>query len=146
MRARLSLAPIVALSLAAAVPAAAQQNDDLGVLLDSLAVLWTHGDASALAAYGAATGLDLEIEGQLMGTLQGRRATAALRQLLGSHETVSVRTGASSKVVGAEDRAFGEFIWVVRLPGADITEDHRIFIALVREQQAWRISEIRILR
>lgn len=132
--------------LAVAGPAAGQQDDDLDGLLDSLAVLWSTGDAAALASHGARAGLDLEVHGELMGSLHGRRAAAALRQLLGATETVDVRTGAAAKVVGAEDRAFGEFIWVVRTPGAEVTEDRRIFMALVREEQAWRISEIRILR
>ncbi len=144
MRATVALA--VGLSLAAAVPAAGQQNDDLAGLLDTLAVLWSSGDAAGLAAHGADAGLDLEVHGELMGSLHGRRAAAALRLLLGATETVAVRTGASAKVLGVDDRAFGEFIWVVRTPGAEATEDRRIFMALVREEQAWRVSEIRILR
>lgn len=144
MRPTLTLA--AALTLALAAPAAGQQADDLAGLLDSLAVLWRTGDATSLAAHGAEAGLDLEIHGELMGSLHGRRAAAALRHLIGSQETVEVRTGAAARVVGAEDRAFGELIWVVRTPGAPVTEDRKIFVALVREDRAWRISEIRILR
>ena len=140
-----SVALLAALGLASA-PAAAQQPDDLGGLLDTLAVLWTRGNAAALAAHGAASGLDLEIHGETIGTLEGRRAAAALRQLFGAQETVSVEAGTAARVTGAEDRAFGEFIWVVRMPGAEITERHKIFVALVRQDQQWRVSQIRILR
>lgn len=134
------------LTLGFAAPAAAQQVDDLAGLLDTLAVLWRHGEAAELAAHSAATGIDLEVQGRLIGSLHGRRAAAALRQLLGGQETVSVRSGSAAKVVGVDDRAFGEFIWVVRMPGADVTETLKIFVALIREEQGWRISEIRIFR
>lgn len=136
---------LVALTLLAS-PAAAQQADDLTELLDTLAVLWGDGNAAGLAAHGATAGLDLEIDGQTIGMLHGRRAAAALRQLFGAQETVSVEPGASAQVTGAEDRAFGEFIWEVRVPGAAVTERHKIFVALVRERDDWRISQIRILR
>lgn len=144
MRTALSVA--VGLSLLAAAPASAQQNDGLAGLLDTLAVLWTRGDAAALVAHGADAGLDLEIHGESVGTLEGRRAAAALRQLFGALETVSVEAGSAGRVVGAEDRAFGEFIWVVRMPGGMVSESNRIFVALVRENDEWHVSQIRILR
>lgn len=137
---------LAAMTLLASSSAAAQQPDDLTGLLDTLAVLWTRGDAAALAAHGAEHGLDLEIHGETIGPLEGRRAAAALRQLFGGQETVSVETGSAARIVGAEDRAFGEFIWVVRMPGAMLTEDNKIFVALVREDDGWRVSQIRILR
>ena len=143
MRAAIILA--LGLNLMAA-PAAAQQSDDLTRLLDTLAALWTRGDAAGLAAHGAEAGLDLEIHGVPVGSLEGRRAAAAIRQLLAGQETVVVERGTAATVVGAEDRAFGELIWKVRMPGAEMTESRKIFVALVREDREWRISEIRILR
>lgn len=142
---RTAVALVAGLTLLAG-PVTAQQPDDLTGLLDTLAVLWTNGNAAGLAAHGAASGLDLEVHGRLMGSLEGRRAAAALRHLFGAQETVAVEPGTAAKVVGAEDRAFSEFIWIVRMPGADVTEDRKIFVALIKEAQAWRISEIRILR
>ena len=129
-----------------AAPAGAQQTDDLTGLLDSLAELWSAGNAAGIASHGAATGLDLEVHGDALGSLRGRRAAAALRQLFAGQETVTVQRGSAARVVGAEDRAFGELIWEVRMPGAAVTEARKIFVALVREDDAWRVSEIRILR
>lgn len=142
---RAALVVAVGLSLLAA-PASAQQTDGLAGLLDTLAVLWSRGDAAALVAHGAEAGLDLEIHGESIGTLHGRRAAAALRQLFGALETVSVEAGSAERVVGAEDRAFGEFIWVVRMPGGMVSESNRIFVALLRENDEWHVSQIRILR
>ena len=70
---RAALVVAVGLSLLAA-PASAQQTDGLAGLLDTLAVLWSRGDAAALVAHGAEAGLDLEIHGESIGTLHGRRA------------------------------------------------------------------------
>ena len=144
MRTTVTLA--LGLSLLASPLAGQQQAEDLTALLDTLAVLWTDGNATGLAAHGARSGIELEIHGKLMGSLEGRRAAAAFRQLFDAQETVAVEAGTARKVLGAEDRAFSEFIWLVRMPGAAVTEDHKIFMALVREGDAWRISEIRILR
>lgn len=140
-----TLLSLVAVGLLAG-PVSAQEVDDLAGLMDSLAVLWSRGDAAGLAAHMAEDGLDLEIHGETVGPLEGRRAAAALRQLLGGQETVSVEPGSASRVVGAEDRAFGELTWVVRMPGAAMTEDNKIFVALVREERQWRLTQIRILR
>lgn len=137
---------VVCLAAGASTPAAAQQPDDPTDMLDIIAELWTRGDAAGLVAHGARSGLDLEVHGQSIGPLEGRRAAAALRQLFGAQETVAVEAGSAARVVGAEDRAFGELIWIVRMPGAPITENNKIFVALVRERDRWRVSQIRILR
>lgn len=142
---RTVLSVVVGLSLLAA-PAAAQDAGELAGLLDTLATLWTRGDAAGLAAHGAEDGLDLEVHGETMSSLAGRRAAAALRQLFGAQETVAVEAGSAGRVVGVEDRAFGEFIWVVKMPGGGVPEYNRIFVALVREDNEWRVSQIRILR
>ncbi|MDX1674223.1 MAG: hypothetical protein R3314_05405 [Longimicrobiales bacterium] len=126
-------------------PAARQQQADLAGLLEAIAAYWEDGNAAALAEHGAGAGLELEIAGQLVGSLNGRRAAAALRQLFGGQVTVRVETASVATVVGAEDRAFGELIWEVRMPGAAVTESRKVFVALVREERAWRISQIRIL-
>jgi hypothetical protein len=136
---------LVATATVAAEPVAAQDRDDLAGLMDTLAVLWNRGDAERLAGYGAAPGLDLEIHGQMLGPMEGRRAEAALRQLFAGQETVGVRAGRPTRLVGAEDRAFGELTWTVRVNEAGITERSTVFLGLVHERPGWRISQIRIL-
>ncbi|MFW5947377.1 MAG: hypothetical protein ACOCUW_02685 [Gemmatimonadota bacterium] len=145
MRRALVPAALVA-GLLSVAPGAAQEAGDLDGLLDTLGSLWARGDAAALARHGVDAGLDLEVHGELMGPLEGRRAAAALRQLFGGQETVSVQPGAAARVVGAEDRAFAEFVWMVRTPGSVMAERNKIFLALVLEDGDWRVSQIRILR
>jgi hypothetical protein len=138
-----ALALALLLAVFGAAPVAAQE--DLGGLRDTLATLWARGDAAALAGLSAEPGIDLELGGPPLGHLGGRRAAAALRHLFTLQETVSVRPGATERVPGAENRAFGELSWEIRVTGAPLTERSTVFVALVREPVGWRVSQIRIL-
>lgn len=128
-----------------ASPIAAQQPDDLTRLKDTLTLLWQRGDAGRLVQLGAGAGLELEVRGQAMGPLTGRRAAAALRHLFAAQQTVSVRSGAASRVAGADNRAFVELSWEVRPTGGPVSERSTVFIGFVREGAEWKVSQIRIL-
>ena len=139
------LLTIALVALAVAAPAAAQDRAPLGDVLDSLRGLWAREDASAISDYIAASGADLEIGGASMGGLNGRKLSAALRRVFDDRETVSVVSRMTSPVQGVEDRAFGEFEWVLRVRGATVSENATVFVALVHEPAGWRITQIRIL-
>lgn len=128
-----------------ASPIAAQQPDDLTRLKDTLTQLWQRGDAGRLVALGAGAGLELEVRGQAMGPLTGRRAAAALRHLFAAQQTVSVRSGQASRVAGTDNRAFMELTWEVRPTGGPVSERSTVFIGFVREGSDWKVSQIRIL-
>lgn len=135
---------VVALAVLA-TPVAGQESDDLGRFLDSLTTLWRRGDASGLVELGSGSGLDLEIHGQPVGPLSGRRAAAELRHMFNGQQTVAIRTGTPSRVVGTDDRAFVELTWEVRPRGAPVTESSIVFVGFVRERTGWKVSQIRIL-
>lgn len=128
-----------------AAPAAGQEADDLGRFLDSLTTLWLRGDASGLVRMGTGSGLDLEIHGEPVGPLSGRRAVAELRHMFNGRQTVAIRPGTPSRVVGSDDRAFVELTWEVRPRGAPVTESNVVFVGFVRERSGWKVSQIRIL-
>lgn len=138
------LALAFALSLAAA-PAAAQQPDDLVRLKDTLTILWERGDAARLVKLSAGSGVDLEVRGNAMGSLTGRRAAAALRHLFAAQQTVSVESGTPSRVAGADNRAFLELTWEVRPTGGPVSERSTVFIGFIREGAQWKVSQIRVL-
>ena len=146
MRHSLALATLaVLLATTIPAPAAAQEPPPLGEVLNSLADLWDSGDASAITALSAASGVDIEIGGVTLGSVTGRKLTAALRHVFDDWVSVSVVYNMTSPVMGVEDRAFGELTWEIRHAGATASERTTVFLALVREPAGWRVTQIRIL-
>ena len=137
------LAGLVLLALLAA-PMAAQETGVDGVM-DSLAGLWARADAAAIARLGAVAGIEMEVDGAPTGPLAGRKMVAELRRVFANRETIRVVPSMTARVVGADDRAFGEFTWEVRPSGASLPERSTVFVALVRERAGWRVSQIRLL-
>lgn len=137
---------LIAALVLAAVPAAASAQDPLAPVLSRVSSLWEQGDAAALAEYSANAGIELEIEGEPIGLVTGRKLSAALRGVFANQETVAVIPGMSERVAGVDDRAFAELRWELRPAGAAATERHTVFLGLVREGSRWRVSQIRILR
>jgi hypothetical protein len=124
----------------------AHAQEDLGRTLAALASLWERGDAAALAAYTANLGLDLEVHGEALGRMSGRKLVAALRHLFSNQETASVRARMTSRVTGTDETAFGELTWDVRPRGSAVTTRSTVFLGLVREPAGWRVTQIRVLR
>lgn len=139
--------PLLALAgaLLAAPPAAAQDPAPLGDVLDSLAALWARGDATAIAELSSTGGVDFEVHGETVGTISGRKLSAALRRVFEDRVTVAVVSRMTSAVQGVEDRAFGELGWELRRGGASVPEQSTVFLALIHEPVGWRVTQIRIL-
>jgi hypothetical protein len=134
----------LALGLFSAAPAAAQQ--ELPHVLDSLASIWARGDAGALARLGSSRGIDLEVHGESLGRVSGRKAAAALRLVFANQETIAVRANTSSRVLQAESSAFAELTWDVRPRGSAMPARSTVFVGLVRENRDWQVSQIRVMR
>jgi hypothetical protein len=140
------IAPVLlaaAAALPGAAPAAAQ---DLQQTLERAAAALHRGDAGALAGLGASGGISVDLDGRSVGPLGRRQAAAVLRRLFADAESVGVRTNMSRAVGGDPPRAFGEIAWTTRARGTTIPERATVFVALVREDDRWRITEIRLLR
>lgn len=131
------------LSLAAVAGA---QEVELEKVLDRLASSWARGDSHTLAAFSAKSGIYLDIDGEPIGPLTPRQAAAVLRNLFVGRTTDSLEPGLARVVGGQPLRAFGELAWTVRTQGATIPMRTTIFLALVWEGDAWRITQIRLLR
>lgn len=139
--------PLIAgLALAVALPSAARgQGDPLDRVLDRLADSWARADAGDIAALVAEPGLSLAVDGEPMGPLGTRQAAAALRRIFEERETVELDPGMERVVGGAPPRAFGELNWRHRARGTTIPERTVVFIGLIREDDGWRLTEIRLL-
>jgi len=120
------------------------QESDVQLVLDRLAASWSRGDAAAIAAVSARAGVSLDLDGGAVGPIAQRQAAAMLRRLFDEHATVSLRPGMIQVVGGSPLRAFGEFAWSARAQGTTIPERATIFVALVEEDDGWRITQIRL--
>ncbi|HKJ93826.1 MAG TPA: hypothetical protein VJ957_11725 [Longimicrobiales bacterium] len=129
-----------------ATHAVAQQDTTLDRAMSRLVRQWAEGDAAGLAARASSGGLSIELDGRPSGPLHTRQAAAALRRLFDQRETMSISRGMSGEVAGDASSAFIEFDWVVRMRGTTIPEHVTVFIALKRQDVAWRVTEIRVLR
>jgi hypothetical protein len=133
----------VAATLVAASPAHAQ---NVRAVVDDVARSWGRADAASIASAASRSGVSVEIDGDRHGPLNGRQASAALRRIFDERETVQVRAGMAKVVEGSPGRAFGEIVWTARMRGTTQPQRSTIFLALVLEDERWRITEIRVLR
>ncbi len=141
------LAVCLALALAPGVAAAQARPAPLEGFIAQVARLWGAGDASELAGLAPADGrVLLDVRGEGPGEVQGRHVAAALRDLFGQRETVSVRSTQVTIAGGTPLRGFGELAWASRLRGVTETQRETVYVGAVWEGDAWRISEIRLMR
>lgn len=132
---------ILALILVAA-PARAQE---LEATMARVAQMWARGDVRGLTRHAAESGFALRLDANPGGPVGSRQAAAALRRLFEHDETVSVKPGVAKVVGGQPTRAFGELEWITRPRGTTIPERRTVFVALVREGDGWRVTEIRVM-
>ncbi|HUH13997.1 MAG TPA: hypothetical protein VMK65_12860 [Longimicrobiales bacterium] len=137
---------VLGLVLGLGGPLQAQGHAELERVLERVGSAWARGDVSALVAHACAEGVSLELNGGATGPLSNRKAAAALRRLFDDAETEGVRAGMAHIVGGSPARAFGEIAWVFRVDGTSQPERRRVFVALVQEDGAWRVTQIRLLR
>lgn len=137
---------LIALLLLGLAATARAQEAEIEQVLGRLGTAWARGDAAALAGLAARAGVSIEILGDRVGPLSPRQAAAVLRRIFDNRETVTLRHGMAQVVGGMPPRAFGELAWVARADGTTIPERATIFVALVREEDEWRVTQIRLLR
>lgn len=137
----------VILALAAILLAAADARaQPVRPTVDNLARSWGRADAGSIAAVSARSGVSIEIEGDKHGPLNQRQVAAVLRRLFDERETVQVRPGMARTVDGSPDRGFGEISWTVRMRGTTEPRRSTVFVGLVKEDERWRVTEIRVFR
>jgi hypothetical protein len=136
------------LALALVLPAAAQaQARPLEAFVASVARQWSAGDASGLAQLAPADGrIVLALGDGEAGAVQERHVAAALRDLFGGQETVTVRPTQVKLAGGDPLRGFGELSWVSKPRGVSRPVTSTVYVGVVYEGSAWRIHELRVLR
>ena len=123
-------------------PAAAQE---LSEFTQWLTLAWARGDAAGIASLIAESGVSINVEGKPVGPLGTRHAAAALRRLFSDLETVGVTLASKKPQPGDPTRAYLELVWARRARGTTIPRRGAVFIAIVQQDDGWRITDIRVL-
>lgn len=134
----------ILLLLLCATPAAAGAQP-LREFTQQLTLSWARNDAGGLANHGATGGIAMDVDGRAVGPLRSRQAAAMLRRLFDERETISVTLLSHKELPGSPRRAYLELVWVRRARGTTIPERNTVFVALVAQNESWRITEIRVL-
>lgn len=137
MIARASALSLLLLLLAAA--AARAQDAEFERVLDSARNSWAEGDAEAIAGLAVRGGLSISVGGRSFGPLGARHAAALLREIFHSLGIATLQQKSVRLIDGAQPRGYGEFIWLT-----DAAQHATVFLGLIREDDAWRITEIRV--
>lgn len=132
--------------LAVLLPPAPAAAQDLEQTLGRVAAAWHRGDAHAITRLAARGGISLDVDGRTVGPLGPRQAAAVIRRIFEDCESVGARSNMARTVGGSPASAFGEITWTSRVRGTTIPERATLFVAFVREDDRWRITEIRIIR
>jgi hypothetical protein len=140
---RRALLVVLVCMTAAYAPARAQ---DANAFMTKVASAWTRGDASAIAAFANPLGITLEVEGTHVGSITPRQAASVLKRVFDDRETVRATAGAVKRLPGNSGRAYAEIKWERRARGTTQPEHINVFIALARDGDVWRITEIRLIR
>lgn len=141
---RLALLALLAAVTAGARPAAAQEP--LARFTEQLTVAWARGDAALIAGLIVVDGVSMYVEGEPAGPLAMRQAKAVLRRVFSDVETVSVTLASRKILPGKPDRAYLELVWTRRARGTTIPDRETVFVAVVDQDQGWRITDIRLLQ
>lgn len=112
----------------------------------SLARMWARGSVDLLSEVLVANGIRLRVADEDHLSLSRRQAVAVLRDYLGTHRTESIRLEQANEVGGAPLRGYAQLRWVVVHEGASQAFEHNVYVGFVREDEAWRVFEIRVLQ
>lgn len=107
---------------------------------------WAAGGGGASGAVLAPRGIRLQLEGGAHTGLSARQATASFRDFLRDYEEGNAVLIRASKVSGSPDRGSAVIEWSARVSGTSQRVDRTLFLGLVRQNDTWRVDEIRLLR
>jgi hypothetical protein len=122
-------------------PARAQS---LGGVASTVAGCWSRQDAEGIADLLSRSGVALHLLDESHPAAGVRQARAALSELL--EKGGNVRVTRVEDLGGSPQRGFAELAWEVRATGSEQGVRYTVFVGFVREDDAWRIGEIRVLR
>jgi len=146
-RARFTLVLAVALAVHHA-PAHAQvraTDDALESFVQRVVGLWSSSDVTALVDLLPSDNRVVLDTGSGIENANGRHAAAALRALFSESETLDTRAVRVTVASTRPARGFGELDWTYRARGSRSELSRSVYIAAAWEDDAWRITELRLM-
>ena len=140
---------LLATVLCAAVPgsmASPGAQASLEGAATNLARMWERGSTDLFPQVLVANGIRLQVRGEDHVSLSRRQAVAVLRDYLGTHRTESTRLERVAEVGGSPLHGYAELRWAVVHQGASQLVEHSVYVGFVREDEVWRVFEVRILQ
>lgn len=145
MRSSPVLLAAILLLAPASLGAQAGGEAELRATAERVAELWTSGGVSALGDLLLDRGVRFHAGPGGRETLDTRKATAALEDLLERRRTASARVVRVSAMEGSPQRGSAEIVWEAVAPGTSEVLRYTLFVGMVREDGRWRVYEIRVL-
>lgn len=139
------LVAVLCASTPGASPTPASQASLEGAA-NNLARMWERGSTDVLVQFLVAGGIRLRVRGEDHVSLSRRQAVAVLRDYLGGHRTESARLERVAEVGGSPLQGYAELRWTVLHEGTSQLVEHSIYVGFVREDEAWRVFEVRVLQ
>ena len=112
----------------------------------NLARMWERGSTDVFVQVLVAGGIRLRVGGEDHVSLSRRQAVAVLRDYLSGQRTESTRLERVAEVGGSPLQGYAELRWTVAHEGASRLVEHSIYVGFVREDEAWRVFEVRVLQ
>jgi hypothetical protein len=107
--------------------------------------MWERGSTDLFSQVLVAGGIRLRVRGEDHVSLSRRQAVAVLRDYLGNHRTESTRLARVAEVGGSPLQGYAELRWAVVHEGASQAVEHSVYVGFVREDEVWRVFEVRVL-
>lgn len=105
---------------------------------------WAGGDLEQIGDALHADGVRVSLAGERANLVSVRQALAGLREFHAGHELGGATVARVAEVGGVPLRAFAEISWAASAAGTSEPSEYLIFVGFIREDEAWRITEIRV--
>jgi len=128
------------------MPSALPAQETLEAVSESLAMHCSRGDLARVADLLSSGGVRVEVAGNRSGVVSARQAVAALADFHQDHQSVSTEVDRIGDAGGSPPRGFAQIGWTAIPEGTSEATNFVLFVSFVREDEAWMVSEIRILR
>jgi hypothetical protein len=105
---------------------------------------WDAGEAAGLESSLSRVGVRFQWESRPADALDPGHAAASIREYLQSRVGVATRVTRVEEVGGDPPTGYAEFRWESRIQGTSDMLSRTVFVAFVREDGAWLVTEVRV--